>query len=699
MKRNITALLPDDIENALTIASYALTARGLGAASLTEQETRGWLNSIRDRIDEGVATPASQNQKCLWLKESGRVRFNLSIANGQRPDPQKVYEPWLRLSTEVADASAFPIQGFHDDVLSVISIVGEHPVFDQILENLRPTIRERVGDAAIAESHFERAKQLIDGHKIARALQELHNAKIQWFGEKTMGQSVFCCLVLSNGYADLGLHYASIYYALSASFIAANSNQDWLVQRASEGIFRAGDSAYRQGHICFAWELWGPALLLHHKVAPDPSNLEKHDSFRRFFHNLSLILTTTERLSPKHYHRMLTDLERWGLRGPAESFMKEVKPVVAGWDVDLFENALKTTFTGPPFSDAGEKCVCMWAAQGLRFSASWSNEYEVHRFAGEFIALFQIALADLEGMDLDIVPGTVLLDVEMCDDERWDAQQLPSNETHHWRVEVPRIQQTGNDTINETLASILAVFYKILRGVSVMPADDFEKHFRDEWVPRTLQNAFFARRYCEEMGFFFPPGRFGAIGRDSAEHAISPQKWEPKEPEELKWFRDLHPRFNEEEELSRVQKRYDVCFASLRYALPRLRNSPEFKEMVKKFKAEGWKDWHILAGLLNVVAGIRVTMRHGLATPGREWEEAFKTEIFTPESETTPEISIDQIRSDLVHVTMQANMTSTMVGNGLTPSSRTPNLEGETRYMAERWRYFDLDVPHPTLVD
>jgi len=48
---------------------------------------------------------------------------------------------------------------------------------------------------------------------------------------------------------------------------------------------------------------------------------------------------------------------------------------------------------------------------------------------------------------------------------------------------------------------------------------------------------------------------------------------------------------------------------------------------------------------------------------------------------------------------MLATMQSTMIGNGLTPTSRTPNLEGEKRYMAARWRYFELDVPHPTLVE
>jgi hypothetical protein len=698
MGRNIATLLPDEIEDALTIASYAWTARELAASSLHEAEVRSWLLSIGQRIDDGITSPASKNQKCLWLKEAGRIRFHLAVVRGELPNPADVYKPWLELSTEVADSSTFPVQGFHEDVLDTIEIVGEHVIFDEILNNLRPVIHERVGDAAVAESHFERARQLVETHQIARALQELHKAKIQWFSEKTVGQSVFCCLVLANGYADLGLHYASIYYALTASFIAANSNADWLVQRAAEGVFRAADSAYCQGHICLAWELWGPALVLHHKVAPDPRNLDKHGSFKRFFHNLSLVLTTTEKLSPKHYQRMLTDLEHWGLRDVAESFVEDAKPLIANWDEVQFKHALESTFTGPPFSDAGERCVCIWSAHGLRFSASWKNDYDVHRYAGEFVALFQIALADLEGMDLDIVPGTVLLDVETSDESNWDAEQLPSNETHHWRVQLPKTQKTGNESLGKTVPSMLAVFYKILRGLSVMPADDFERRFRADWVPRTLGHAFFARRYCEEIEFFFPRGRYEAIGRDPAEHALSSEEWMPKEPEELKWFAGVHPRFDEADELVRIQKRYDVCFAGLRLTLPRLRESKEFVQMVEKFHAEGWKDWHILAGILNVVAGIRVDRRQDVRPPSPEWAKAVTDEIFTAETETSAKITANDIKPDAVYFTMLATMQSTMAGNGLTPSSRTPNLEGEKRYMAARWRYFELDVPHPALV-
>src|SRR5437868_7259134 len=104
--------------------------------------------------------------------------------------------------------------------------------------------------------------------------------------------------------------------------------------------------------------------------------------------------------------------------------------------------------------------------------------------------------------------------------------------------------------------------------------------------------------------------------------------------------------------------------------------------MIKKFRAEGWKDWHILAGILNVVAGIRVARRQGAMSPSPKWMEAIKDEVCTGETETSDEVSADDIKAEAVYFTMLATMQSTMIGSGLTPSSQTSNLEGEKRYMA-----------------
>ena len=700
MARDIQTLLPDEVEDLLTIAAYALTSLHMGSVGLDENEIISWLRAINARINDGVANPASPNQKCYWLKERARSWFHLAISERKIIDLENVYSPWLELSKTVADAPVFPIHEFHDDVLEILSILGEHDIFDRILEELRPIMSERVGRTAVAESHFERARQLVEREEYVRALNELHSAKVDWFTNDTLGQSVLCCLILAKCYKRLGLHYAALYHGLIASFVAANSNKDWLFKRTPEGLFEATDAAYAQGHTCLAWELLGVALELRAKLATNPLSFSEDDGFKTFFQNIPLILTVGQKVSRTHYDRMLIDLEQWRLRSTAESLIDSAKDVTSKWTDEDFQKITRKAFAGPPFSDAGEHCICMWAAHGLRFCAQWKNDYQTHLFAAELIALFQTALADIAGCDLDIIPGTVQLDVKVVENGEWSMHQLPSNEVHHWEVIIPTSQTNAIQGLNEIIATMLGVFYQLLRGVSVMPDDEFDRGFKENWAPKSYRNAFFARRYSEVMKFLLPKIRYGAISRDAPDRRLDDtDPWQPKEVKGLHWVGGLHPRFNEAEEKKRVRKRYQVCAAGLRYTLPRLKAESEFRQLISKFRADGWKDWHILSSILNVVAAARVAEEMGTNEPSAEWRKRFHAAIFAPETKDSVPVPLSKITPESVKMTMIGSMQSTMVGNGLHPSSGTPNIVGERRYMAERWRYFDLDVPHKRLLD
>jgi hypothetical protein len=243
--REFKSMLPDEIENAMTIASYSWTARERGAAMLEVEEIRRWFSEIGSRVASGLAAPGSQNQKCLWLRESGRIRFQQAIMTGQRPDLAEDFSPWVTLADECATARLFPVQELHDDVLRYAGLLGDHPIFDEILTKLRPILGKRAGSAAIADSYFERAKQFVDRDEFLRAIHELHAARIEWFSDETIGLAAFACRVLANCYCHLGLNYAGLYYALSAAFVTANATKDSLNPRTPECLFQAVEAAYK----------------------------------------------------------------------------------------------------------------------------------------------------------------------------------------------------------------------------------------------------------------------------------------------------------------------------------------------------------------------------------------------------------------------------------------------------------------------
>jgi uncharacterized membrane protein len=72
-------------------------------------------------------------------------------------------------------------------------------------------------------------------------------------------------------------------------------------------------------------------------------------------------------------------------------------------------------FVGPPYSDAGEHCEVLWSALGVQWRFRWINGYTEFRVAAEVVAFFQMAVAELGGTDLDVVPGKFLADINLSD--------------------------------------------------------------------------------------------------------------------------------------------------------------------------------------------------------------------------------------------------------------------------------------------
>lgn len=483
-------------------------------------------------------------------KHAGSVRFFESLMKGVAPDANVVFEPWLKLANECDDAPVFPVEEFHDDILRNIELLGDHSIFDEIISKLRPVMGKRCGAAAIADSHFRRAEQFVEKNHRLKAIRELHSARINWFSDETLGHSAFCCRLLAQCYSELGLHYAGLYYALSAGFITANALNDKLNVRTPECIFQAADSAYQQGHVCLYWELVGIALSLHNRFATNPQDVKAHNDFRRCIQNLPLVLFATDKFSPARRERMLADLQRWGLHKLVEDLYSDASKLFGKWSSGQFREALGNTFCGPPFSDSGKTCFAMWAAYGLRFCARWENSYDALRVAGEFVALFQIALTELSGCELDTVPGTVIFDIKLTDHSALSVQRIPTNEFYHWEIMVPKSPPAGTTGLNEVLAEMVSAFFQVLRGISVMPEDDFFKRMKEDWVPHTYDHGFFARRFPDLIDFFLPRGRYGVVGRTEIQCEFAAEDWHLKEPSELGWCSSLHPRFNETDELS-----------------------------------------------------------------------------------------------------------------------------------------------------
>jgi hypothetical protein len=232
-----------------------------------------------------------------------------------------------------------------------------------------------------------------------------------------------------------------------------------------------------------------------------------------------------------------------------------------------------------------------------------------------------------------------------------------------------------------------------------MQNEQFFGVIEKEMAPRLLAQDFFGRRFPELLDFVGCKQRFGLIGRVNFTSAITAVRWHSVCPPILEWISTTHPRFNEAEELKRIERRYSVGLDGLRFTLPRVVTKPDFQRTVDLLRAQGWKDWHLLLAMLNAAANYRATLQVGVNADTQQFQKAMKAEVFSAETAERSEVPVDQFSLPALKMFLMMAICSALGAEGLELHQQTPNIDGLFKYARARWRYFDLDVIHPRVFD
>ena len=70
----------------------------------------------------------------------------------------------------------------------------------------------------------------------------------------------------------------------------------------------------------------------------------------------------------------------------------------------------------------------------------------------------------------------------------------------------------------------------------------------------------------------------------------------------LEWKDGLIDEYDESQSSLLIEKRYKNSVVPIQLTLEKLKTDENFKEVVRKLRSEGWKDWHILMAMALVLA-------------------------------------------------------------------------------------------------
>ena len=120
--------------------------------------------------------------------------------------------------------------------------------------------------------------------------------------------------------------------------------------------------------------------------------------------------------------------------------------------------------------------------------------------------------------------------------------------------------------------------------------------------------------------------------------------------------------------------------------------------MIKVLRGRGWRDWHILTAVYNLVFNVRLS-RAGLNTAEAQSTEAgrraAKDLAFTPESPTDPPVGLGpMLNVEKLNRAREGALGSLMVHWGMDLHAGEFEIDAAERLLAVRYGYWDDDIEH-----
>ena len=496
-------------------------------------------------------------------------------------------------------------------------------------------------------------------------------------------------MIIARLYLELRLPHASKSYALAVSYIAAASREEELADLVPAGLLTAASADFIAGAWCGAAELYELGLAAQLEFIEDSTDSERHTAVDNAFLHLTYV-NACARIVDCHLGALVgATTDRTG----ALEIIEDAVDALSSKDRDYWESFGGTELVGRPFSDLGNVRYILFSALGTDWTLTTVNDIDSVRLAERFAAAAQVMLAALTQDDLCLVQTQINIRIENRKSSDGEPiQSLPSNDGREWVVRLAPVGTSDDADFEDTNTELLTILMIILREASLLPEADF--------------SASLERAFERGLGHKLTPGRpydqlaaaFASNAESEIPRSLYNAPWDCRDRlfrghDELRWQDGPGPTYSRKQAQEMLQTRYVTLAKSLQITDEMLAFSEEFRSTVDALRTRGWLDWHILAAIANIVMNYRFPSdRLNLlsAATQREMMQAMSS----PESATAEPVPIGLFTADAMNDNRQFAMMSLLKHWGLECQQRTPDIPAIERLLADRYGYWDDDVPH-----
>lgn len=686
-----------ELENITVLLSFCVAANKIGEVSLKHEEVSNWISLVTSKVDDELKEVLSPGRKCLLLKIRGFIYLSLRMIDTGKPELNKAIECWRKVLELIDQAPLFPLERLADFFTLLIELGFNNSKIEDLIQKTDEALQARHGGFAAADKSRDRAIAFHRRGEIIEAINQLHNAKIKWFAEETLRGSLLTTLLLSQLYLELNLVFASKHYSLITAYIALNCQDENLRDFVPSGLKSAAAADYKFGSFCGFLNLADIMLLTYSVFSKeyDPSEFNEI--------NWSLFHTTTLRsissiLIPEILPWIDSKKDAWGLNDYFVDLIPLADKNWLGRSNDEIKRGFNAQGLGVPWNDLGRSRAVNFSALGISWIFRWRNDYSTNAEAEGFLAAFQILLASLSGIDLCLIKTQVDVTLNFVDSWNFHFYPEPSNDRVIWKVDIPNSKADPPKegklrSINEI---IIATASAILVQLSVYKKDDFMKAIECIFAKGVFEKIFFGAPYITAYRAFIDMDQFGSCPRkedppfplnfvDNTEHPL------------LSWIDTPGPFYSKEKSMKGIKNRYENALLPVRITLNALSKDSSFFHVATKLKNEGWKDWHLLLAICNVVTNHRVNEIIKLL-PKRpllnEQNDLMKQQLSQAENEFSIPIPLNEFSEEKLRNALRLSMIATLKQWGHENHIQTPNFSSINLFLSKRYFYWTDDIEH-----
>ena len=728
LEESLSESQPARLQDASTLLLYVNTAVKWGVTSLTPAELGNWNKGLFTRAEALVALeiPDTPHRRAgllyaighlglhpaLWEADCQDLRSEAQPSDHrdrwiELPDPNDVSLPddavladvsrtlsaWTELVEKLEEAPLFPIETVADILQLLVPLWSSQAEWRKLLDLVDEAVSERSGKHTLGARARDRAMKLLRSGRILDALEEFHKTKIEWWSGETVRGSLLAMIIIGRLYLDLRLPQASKSYALAVAYIAALRRDENLADLVPAGLLMAASADFIAGAWCSAAELYELGLVTQYEFVEDGTDWEKHTAVQDALLHLTYVNACARTIDSDLASVIAAKTARTGeqefIQGTINTANLEGK--------DYWESFGTTELVARPFADLGTVRYIRFSALGTDWTLVTANDNESVRLAERFAAASQVMLAALAREDLCLLQTRINVRIENRQGVPTSSteliESLPSNDGREWVVRLEPVRNATNADLDEHVTELLTMLTTILREASLLPEADF--------------SASLDRAFERGLGHKLSPGRpYDELAAQFADD-IQPEEihksqyntpWSSRvgsfgAHDELRWNDGRGPTYSQDRANELLQTRYQNLASGLRITAEVLASSDEFWGTVQTLRARGWLDWHVLTAILNIVLNYRFPSNRF----NRLSEEANKemTEAaFRLESANDKPVPVGLFTLDAMDKNRILSMMALLNHWDLESYQRTPDIPAIEHLLAERYGYWDEDVPH-----